>query len=114
MLAICLTVGCKAQTASQATSDPTLDRRIEVTVRTNFSLPQDYGVTIGARKSSTITGYDELPVTITHAGKSQVISFLISTDGKKLARLDTFDLTKDPGSTIDIAAAPCAAIPMPR
>ena len=111
LLAICLTVGCKAQTASQATSDATLDRRIEVTVRSNFSLPQDYGVTIGARKSSTITGYDELPVTITHSGKSQIIPFLISTDGKKLARLDTFDLTKDPGSTIDIAGRPMRGNP---
>jgi protein-disulfide isomerase len=111
LLAICLTAGCKAQTASQGASDPVLNRRIEVTVRSNFGLPQDYGVSIGARKPSSFSGYEELPVTITHGAKQQVISFLISTDSKKLARLDTFDLTADPGSTIDIAGRPLRGNP---
>jgi protein-disulfide isomerase len=111
LLAICLTAGCKAQTASQGTSDPVLDRRIEVTVRSNFGLPQDYGVSIGARKPSSFAGYDELPVTLIHGAKRQVISFLISADSKKLARLDTFDLTTDPGSTIDIAGRPMRGNP---
>jgi hypothetical protein len=61
LLALCLTAGCKAQTAS----DPALDRRIEVTVRSQFNIPQDYNVTLGARKPSSVSGYDDLPITLT-------------------------------------------------
>jgi protein-disulfide isomerase len=88
-----------------------LNRRIEVTVRTEFSLPQDYNVSIGARKPSDINGYDSLPVTISNTGHSQVIEYLISADNKKLARLNTFDLTKDPGSDIDVANRPIRGNP---
>ena len=107
MLALCLTAGCKAQTAA----DPALNRRIEVTVRSQFNIPQDYSVTIGIRKPSSISGYDDLPVTVSRGSKTQVVPFLISADGKKLARLDTYDLTKDPGSDIDIAGRPMRGNP---
>jgi protein-disulfide isomerase len=111
LLAICATVGCKAQTDAQAASDPGANRRIEVTIRSQFSIPQDYDVTIGARKPSKISGYDELPVTVAHGTRSQAINFLISTDGKKLARLETYDLTRDPSSAIDIAGRPVRGNP---
>lgn len=88
-----------------------MNRRIEVTIRSQFGLPQDYSVTIGTRKPSNISGYDELPVTIAHGSRSQIISFLISTDGKKLARLETYDLTSEPGSNIDIAGRPIRGNP---
>jgi len=88
-----------------------LNRRIEVTVRTEFSLPQTYNVSIGARKQSAFSGYDDLPVTISTGGHSQVIEYLISIDNKKLARLNTFDLTKDPGSDIDVANRPIRGNP---
>ena len=110
LLAICATVGCKAQTEPQ-TTDPAANRRIEVTIRSQFSIPQDYDVTIGAHKASKISGYDELPVTVSHGTRTQIISFLISTDGKKLARLETYDLTRDPSSTIDIAGRPVRGNP---
>jgi len=111
LLAICGTVGCKAQTEAQAASDPAANRRIEVTIRSQFSIPQDYDVTLGARKPSKISGYEELPVTISHGTRTQIISFLISTDGKKLARLETYDLTHDPSSTIDISGRPVRCNP---
>lgn len=107
MLALCLTAGCKAQTSA----DPALDRRIEVTVRSQFNVPQDYNVALGARKPSSVSGYDELPVTLSHGTHSQVVDFLISTDGTKLARLETFDLTKEPGSGIEIAGRPVRGNP---
>lgn len=110
-MAICLTAGCKAQSASQGMSDTQLQRRIEVTIRSTFGLPQDYGVTFGARKPSNLNGYDDLPVTISHGTRSQIVTFLISTDGKKLARLDTYDLTREPGSSIDIAGRPIRGNP---
>jgi len=40
-----------------------------------------------------------------------VINFLISTDGKHLARLETYDLTRDPSSSIDIAGRPVRGNP---
>lgn len=88
-----------------------LNRRIEVSVRTEFSLPQTYNVSIGARRQSAFSGYDDLSVTISSGGHSQVIEYLISTDNKKLARLNTFDLTKDPGSDIDVTNRPIRGNP---
>lgn len=107
LLALCLTAGCKAQSSS----DPAVNRRIEVMVRSQFNVPQTYDVSIGPRKPSAFTGYDTLPITLSHDASSQVVDFLISTDGKKLARLSTFDLTKDPASTIDLAGRPIRGNP---
>ncbi len=111
MLALCLTAGCKAQTDSKGSADLTANRRIEVLIRSQFNVPQDYNVAIGTRKPSNISGFDDLPVTVSHGTRSQVINFLISTDGKKLARLETYDLTSDPASNIDIAGRPIRGNP---
>jgi protein-disulfide isomerase len=111
LLIVCLAAGCKAQSNSQGPLDPALTRRVEVIVRSEFNIPADYGLSIGARAPSQINGYDKLPITISHAGKSQVIDFLISTDGAKLARLETFDLQKDPAFNIDVAGRPIRGNP---
>ena len=113
LLILCVTAGCKAQTTPpQGSLDAaTLNRRIEVMVRSQFNIPQDYSVTIGARKPSQIPGYDALPVALSHNTKSQVVDFLISTDGKTLARLETFDLAKDPVFSIDVAGRPIRGNP---
>lgn len=111
LLALCLTAGCKAQTDLKSSSDLAANRRIEVLIRSQFNVPQDYDVAIGTRKPSNISGFDDLPVTISHGTRSQVINFLISTDSKKLARLETYDLTSDPASTIDIAGRPIRGNP---
>jgi Protein-disulfide isomerase len=111
LLAICATVGCKAQTASQGTGDTAANRRIEVLIRSQFNIPPDYGVAVGARKPSNMNGYDELPITVSKGTRSQVINFLISTDGKKLARLETYDLTSDPMAGIDVAGRPVRGNP---
>lgn len=110
-VALSLTAGCRAQSPAPSASDPVLNRRIEVSVRTEFSLPQTYNVSIGARRQSAFSGYDDLSVTISSGGHSQVIEYLISTDNKKLARLNTFDLTKDPGSDIDVTNRPIRGNP---
>ncbi|MGA3129415.1 MAG: thioredoxin domain-containing protein [Terracidiphilus sp.] len=106
ILLLGLAVGCKAQIAPPAAPDPALNRRIEVLVRSQFNLPADVDLTIGARKASQFTGYETLPITITHSGKSQEIDFLISDDGAKLVHLDSMDLTKDPADSIPIAGRP--------
>jgi protein-disulfide isomerase len=80
-------------------------------VRSQYSVPQDYDVTIGARKPSQIPGYDSLPITLTRGSNSTVIDFLLSTDGKTLARLETFDLAKDSVMSIDVTGRPIRGNP---
>jgi protein-disulfide isomerase len=111
LLVLGLAIGCKAQPPQQSSSDKETNRRIEVLVRSQFNVPQDYTVTIGARKSSQIPGYDSLPVTFSRGAKSTPFDFLISKDDKTLARLETFDLAKDPAFAIDTAGRPIRGNP---
>ena len=116
LLALTLAAGCKAQgnpaaVATQSSADADTNRRIEVMVRAKFDVPQDYTVAIGERGPSKIAGYDALPVTLAHNEKSQVVDFLISKDGKTLARLETFDLAKNPVFDIDVAGRPIRGNP---
>lgn len=117
LLGLCLAVGCKAQSSAPAAPAPNapeaalLNRRIEVMVRSQFNIPQDYTVAIGTRTTSQVPGYDGLPITMSRNGKNQVVNFLISTDSKTLARLDTFDLSKDPVFSIDVAGRPVRGNP---
>jgi protein-disulfide isomerase len=111
LLALCIAVGCKAQTNPPGTQDLALRRHIEVMVRSQFSVPQDYDVTIGARKPSLVPGYDTLPITLARGPKTTSIDFLLSTDGKTLARLETFDLAKDPAFSIGVTGRPIRGNP---
>ncbi len=111
LLTLALAAGCKAQSTSTAPADAALTRRIEVMVRSHFSVPPDYNVLLGARKPSQVAGYDSLPVVFSHNGKSTDIDFLISSDNTKLARLETFDLNKDPAFNIDVKDRPVRGNP---
>jgi protein-disulfide isomerase len=116
LLALCLAAGCKAQTtptqsSSQNSPDSAVSRNIEVMVRSQFNVPQDYTVTIGERKPSKIGGYDSLPITLARGEKKTVVDFMISTDGKTLARLETFDLATNPALSIDVAGRPIRGNP---
>jgi protein-disulfide isomerase len=106
-----MAAGCKAQPSLQGSPDATLSRQIEVMVRTKFGVPQDFDLSLGARKPSQVAGYDTLPVTISHGTKKTQIDFLLSNDGKTLARLETFDLAKNPAFAIDIAGRPIRGNP---
>jgi protein-disulfide isomerase len=109
LIALTLAAGCKAQTTP--ITDPTLARHIEVMVRSQFNIPQDYNLLIGGRKPSQIPGYDTLPITIGRSAKLTTIDFLISTDNSKLARMETFDLAKNPALNIDVAGRPIRGNP---
>ncbi len=111
LLVLGLTAGCKAQTAPPSAPDPALDRRIEVLVRSQYEMPPDVTISIGVRSPSQFTGYETLPITITHGSRSQVINFLISADNTKLVHLDTLDLTKDPADAIPVAGRPIRGNP---
>lgn len=111
LLAVCLAVGCKAQTTSATTETAAINRHIEVMVRSQYNVPQDYTVTIGARKPSQFPGYDSMPVTLSKGERKTVVEFLISTDGNTLARLEKFDLQKDPIFNIDVTGRPIRGNP---
>lgn len=106
LLLVCLAVGCKAQSSPQAPLDANLTRRVEVMVRSQYNLPPDYTVAVGTAQPGDIAGYNKLPITISHNGKSQIVDFLLSTDSSKLARLETFNLTSDPAFNIDTSGRP--------
>jgi protein-disulfide isomerase len=114
LLALGVAAGCKAQPAPQASSNLTVDRHIEVLVRSQFNVPQDYTVTLGTRGPSQVPGYESLPVTLSRGEKKTVVDFLVSTDGKTLARLETFSLTKDPAFSIDVAGRPVRGNPQAK
>ncbi len=111
LLAIGLTAGCKAQTASSPGIDPALGRRIELQVRSEFELPGDVTVSVGAPKPSQFTGYRTLPIVLAHGSKTQEIDYLLSTDETKLVHMDTMDLTRSPADAIDIAGRPIRGNP---
>ncbi len=117
LLALCITAGCKAQTTPPQTAaqgqldNAALTRRVQVMVRSQFSIPEDYSVSLGPRKPSNFPGYDTLTITISHGEKNQYVDFLITTDSKTLARLETFDLVNDPIFNIDVAGRPIRGNP---
>lgn len=111
LLALSLAIGCRAQTGGTGAQDAVLNRRIEVMVRSQFGVPPEVSVTLGQRTSSQISGYDSMPVTLSRGATKKVIEFLISADNKKLARLEIFDLAKDPVFNIDVAGRPVRGNP---
>ena len=122
LLAVCMAAGCKAQSNTPGTNAAgpgahglpdaaALNRRVEILVRSQFNVPADYAVSIGVRSPSNITGFDKLPVTLSRGEKSTVVDFLVSTDGKTLARLEKYDLLSDPAFSIGIAGRPIRGNP---
>ncbi len=100
--ALVVVAGCRAQ----APSGSSVDRRIEVLIRSQFSVPADYDVLLGGKTKSDIPGYDNLAVTFMHKGKQTSVNFLISKDGNTLARLEKFDISKDPAASINVENRP--------
>lgn len=95
--------GCRAQTPG---SDAQLERRIEVQVRSQFNIPSNVDVKLGQRSKSDIPGYDKLPVVLSQGAHVSTVDFLISADGKTLARFEKFDISKDPSDIVSTTNRP--------
>ncbi len=105
-------MGCKAQTPPPSNAlQAKLDRQIELTIRSQFNVPPDYTVILGDRTKSDINGFDTLPVTFSNGSQKKTTLFLISKDNNTLARLEKFDLTKTPGSGINVLGRPIRGNP---
>jgi protein-disulfide isomerase len=107
-LLIALSAGCKAQTPPATSQAPTsqLHRRIEVLVRSQFEVPPNVDVTIGATTKSDFPGFDNLPITFSKNGKQTVVNFLLSSDGNTVARLERFDISHSPADSISTQGRP--------
>ncbi|HZC43492.1 MAG TPA: thioredoxin domain-containing protein [Acidobacteriaceae bacterium] len=105
-------MGCKAQTPPASNAlQAKLDRQIELTIRSQYNVPPDYTVSLGGRTKSDISGFDTLPVTFSNGSQKKTTIFLISKDNNTLARLEKFDLTKTPGSGINVLGRPIRGNP---
>jgi protein-disulfide isomerase len=89
LVLVCL--GCSAQSA------PTdLIQKIERQVRATYSIPASVKITVGPLRPSDFANYDALTISMDGGDKKQTYEFLLSKDGKTLARMTKLDLTKDP------------------
>lgn len=101
-----LSAGCHAQTPGEHLS-PDMARRIALTIRAKAQLPFNYDVRVGDKRPSTQAGWDEVTVMLGEEGKPlKPMTFLISKDGKTLAQMNTFDLSKDPKTLVSDAGRP--------
>ena len=92
-IALLACVGCAAQS-----SVPEVDRKIARQIRAYYNtIPPQVEINVGPRKASAeFPGYEEFTVTFSYQGKDQQQPFLLSKDGKTLARLTKIDMTTDP------------------
>jgi protein-disulfide isomerase len=65
-------------------------------VRFTYSIPASVKITIGPLRPSDFANYDALTITMEGGEKKQTYDFLLSKDGKTLARMTKLDLSKDP------------------
>ena len=91
LVLVCL--GCSAQLAP---APPDLAAKIERQVRATYSVPASVKVSVGQLRPSDFPNYDAVTITIDSTEKKSTYEFLVSRDGKTLARLSKMDLTKDP------------------
>jgi len=117
-IVLAFSLGCCAQTQTGTTHpnsalpDATSSTRpIEVLIRSQYSVPPDYGIVFGTRSESSIAGFDTLPVTFVHQDKQTTVDFLISKDGSTLARLEKFDVNRNPALSIDVKGRPVRGNP---
>src|SRR5580765_1972453 len=107
-------VGCHAQTSAGpgAKLPPELERRVEILIRSKTSLPPNYDIIVGPRAHSDVPGFDEITVLFAAEGKtSKPMVFLLSSDGKTLAQLTKFDISKDPKTLVSDTGRPARGGP---
>jgi protein-disulfide isomerase len=91
LVLVCL--GCSAQSALPSSD---VVQKIERQVRATYSIPASVKITVGTLRPSDFANYDSVTITMEGGEKKQTYDFLLSRDGKTLARMTLLDLTKDP------------------
>ena len=87
----------KAQSAVSGTAvAPDLKAKIQRQIQAQYDLPADVKVDVGLRRPSDFPTFDTVTITLTGSGgREQRVDFLLSQDGKTLAKVTRMDLTKD-------------------
>ena len=108
-LLACALAGCRAQSVAPPVTGSALDRKIDVTVRSQLSVPNDWDITVGSRTPSSTAGFDNVTLLFSPSADpshKEKLDFLLSKDGGTLARLSTWDLNKTPADTITVVGRP--------
>jgi protein-disulfide isomerase len=104
--------GAAVSTPAGTPLPPELARRVEILLRTRTKLPADYTVQIGPRTASEVPGFSTVEVTFkSDDGAVTVLPFLLSADGKTLAQLNKYDLSKDPKTLVSDQGRPARGGP---
>ena len=113
--------GCSAQNPAQNSAQsvsPELKTKIQRQIQAQYDLPPEVAIEVGPRHPSDFPTYDLVTVTLVGKGHEQKVDFLLSQDGKTLAKVTKMDLTKDiyteRMNEIDVRDVRCAAIRTPR
>lgn len=110
VLLLLVSAGCSAQNVS-----PELKIKIQRQVQAQYDLPPDVKVDVGPRRPSDFPNYDAVTITLSSKGHEQKLDFLLSQDGKMLAKVTKIDLTKDiyteRMSKIDVSGRPVRGNP---
>ena len=85
--------------------------RIQIEIRSRYSIPPQVDIALSTLKSSNVPGYDSITITFTGGGHSTTHDFLLSKDHKTLAHLETYDISKDFMSQIDTKDRPVKGNP---
>jgi protein-disulfide isomerase len=104
VLLLLVSAGCSAQTASPSTQSaapagqsvsPEVRKNIQRQVQAQYDLPAEVKIEVSPRTPSDFPTYDKVTITLSAHGKDQKLDFLLSQDGKTLARVTKIDLTRD-------------------
>jgi protein-disulfide isomerase len=104
-------LSCQQAGAARRDLDSTTKRQVEILIRSTFNVPVEYKVEFGERSASDLPGYYNLPVVLSKDDVKKEIDFLISSDGKRLEKLETYDVMNNPALHIDITGRPVRGNP---
>lgn len=107
VFSLLLGAGCKAQSAAaEGPLSPETVHRIRTEIRARYNVPPQIEIVVGAPQPGPMNGYDKIVVTFTGGGRSSTNDFLLSKDRKTLVHMDTFDISQDLMSRIDVKGRP--------
>ena len=81
---------------------PVVIHRIQTEIRTHYNIPPQITISVAEPKVGKTPGYDDLTVVLFSGKSPSSHEFLISKDRKTLAHLETYDVSQDIMSKIDV------------
>lgn len=90
---------------------PEVVHRIQTEIRSHYNIPPQIDISLSSPKPGATPGYDDLSITLSGGGKSSTHEFLLSRDRKTLAHLETYDISQDLMSKINVKDRPVKGNP---